>query len=80
MGAPEPVRHLFVKGISKDTKDEDVFMIIEQKMFTIKKLKCVSNQRHCLSHINLPYLVLNSNLWPKGVFVRTYRSQQPGSK
>ena len=43
MGAPEPVRHLFVKRISKDTNDEDVFTMMEQNGFTVKELKCISH-------------------------------------
>ena len=43
MGAPEPVRHLFVKRISKDTNDEDVFMMMEQNGFTVKELECISH-------------------------------------
>ena len=41
MGAPEPVRHLFVKRISKDIKDEDVFTMIEQNGSTSKEFKFV---------------------------------------
>ena len=39
MGAPEPVRHLFLKRISNDTNDEDVFTMMEQNGFTVKELK-----------------------------------------
>ena len=43
MGAPEPVRNFFVKRISKDTNDEDVFTMMEQNGFTVKELKCISH-------------------------------------
>ena len=43
MGAPEPVRHLFVKRISKDTNGEDVFTMMEQNGFTVKELKYTSH-------------------------------------
>ena len=38
----EDVRHLFVKRISKDTNDEEVFTMMEQNGFTVKELKCIS--------------------------------------
>ena len=34
-GAPEPVRHLFVKRISKDTNDENVSTMIERNGLTV---------------------------------------------
>ena len=44
-GPPEPVRHVYVKRISNNTTDEDVFTMIEENGFTIKELKCVSHPK-----------------------------------
>ena len=43
MGTPEPVRHLFVKRISKDTNDEDVFTMMEQNGFFFKTYRAKSS-------------------------------------
>ena len=86
MGAPEPVRHLFVNRISKDTNDEDVFTQIEQNGFTVKKLECISHPQARFKSYKLAVpcsefnKLCNENLWPKGVFVRTYWSQKPEQK
>ena len=86
MGAPEPVRHLFVKRISKDTNDEDVFTMMEQNGFTVKELKCISHPQAQFKSYKLAVprsefnKLFDENLWPKGVYVRTYWSQKPGSK
>ena len=86
MGAPEPVRHLFVKRISKDTNDEDVFTMMEQNGFTVKELKCISHPQAQFKSYKLAVprsefnKLFDENLWPKGVFVRTYWSQKPVSK
>ena len=85
MGAPELVRHLFVKRISKVTKDEDVFTVTEPNGFTIKELKCVSHPEAHFKSLKLAvrcseFKLFNENLWPKGFFDRTYWSQKPGSK
>ena len=85
-GPPEPVRHVLVKRISKNTKYEDVFTMIEQNGFTIKELKCVSHPKAQFKSYKLAVplsefnKLFNENLWPNGVLVRTYWPQKPGSK
>ena len=86
MGTPEPVRHLFVKRISNDTNDEDVFTMMEQNGFTVKELKCISHPQAQFKSYKLAVprsefnKLFDENLWPKGVYVRTYWSQKTGSK
>ena len=86
MGAPAPVHHLFVKSISKDTNDEDVFTMMEQNGFTVKEFKCISHPQAQFKSYKLAVprsefsKLFDENLWPKGVFVWTYWSQKPESK
>ena len=81
MAAPEPVRHLFVKRISKDTNDEDVFMMLKQNGFTVKELKCRSHPEAPFKLYKLAVprsefnKLFNENLWPKCAY-----SELPGLK
>ena len=76
-GPPEPVRHVFVKRISKDTKDLQLLTMIEQNGFTIKELKRVSHPEAQFKSYILAVpcsefnKLFNANLWPRGVLVRT---------
>ena len=85
-GPPEPVRHVFVKRISKDTKDLELLTMIEQNGFTIKELKRVAHAEAQFKSYKLAVpcsefnKLFNENLWPNGVLVRTYWPQKPGSK
>ena len=70
----------------KDTNDEDVFTMMEQNGFTVKELKCISHPQAQFKLYKLPApcsefnKLFDENLWPKGVFVRTYQNQhqKPG--
>ena len=83
-GPSEPVRHVFAKRISKDTKDLRLLTMIEQNGFKVKELKRVSHPEAQLKSYILAVprsefnKLFNENLWPKGVLVTTCWSQKPG--
>ena len=69
-----------------DDDDEDVFTMMEQYGFTVKELKCISHPEAQFKSYKLAVprsdfsKLFDANLWLKGIFVRTYWSQKPGSK
>ena len=58
--ALEPVRHLFVKRISKDTNDEIVFTMRNRMCLQLNNVNAYHTHKHSLNRTNLLYLVQNS--------------------
>jgi hypothetical protein len=77
-GAPEPVRHLFIYRVDKETQDDAIHSYITENGFSIKDLSCVSNINAKFKSYKLTVPVsefkylFDENLWPPGVRVRQY--------
>jgi len=77
-GAPEPLRHLFIYRVDRDTVDNEVKEYISEQGFSVKEFKRVSNEEAKFKSFKLSVPVseydrlFDDEIWPTGFRIRQF--------